>query len=128
MRDCEEMKYLETVFSELGYVTFCFPLVQTPKGNIRKWRFWENRFGSFHFYTFPDTQFFKITLVELIRALLLKKSIFRMFQWKMLSNENHAVENFFACGLLNMNVRAITFGFGENSLSNTIFQQLSWHF
>ena len=89
-----------------------------------RWKFWENRFGSFHFYTIPHTQFFKIPLVELIRALLVKKSIFRMFQWKTIWNENHAVENFFFCGLLLMNIRAITLTFDENSLTNTVFHKL----
>ena len=128
MRDCVELKIPETVLGLVRYVTFYFPLVQTPKGNIRKWRFWENRFEGFHFYTIPHTQFFKIPLVELIRALFVKKSIFRLFQWKSMSNENHAVENFFSCGLFYIDIRAITFAFGENSLSRKVFQKLSLNF
>ena len=58
----------------------------------------------------------------------MKKSIFRLFQWKSMSNENHVVEIFFSCGLFYIDIRAITFAFGENSLSRKVFQKLSLNF
>ena len=122
------MKTTETVFSEPSFSNVAFWGLYEGKMKSDVSQFWENRFGSFHFYTIPHTQFFKIPLVELIRALFVKKSIFRMFQWKTMSNENHAVENFFSCGLFYIDIRAITFGFGENSLSRKVFQKLSLNF